>query len=632
MRRSLPLLMLLSVPAQAHAAPLAETPITRLDDALALCTQSAGLGGVITSGAGKFGAGGSARFFTPTPQGFKAGEKLKLTKSLGGCPAAATRADGAAIVATPAAPAPGRFALAYAVRPPGGAWGAPQTIPVTGQGTVQRVAVAINDAGQPLLLWLEAHVAGQSLTYTVRAQINGVVQTLADTGASVAPDLRAGIAGSGEAVVLWDSLRNRRELVQAAGAPPGGAFGPAQTVGEASALATPALAVADDGHALAVVPQLDSLDVAERAPGGQFGPLTSIAPAADRTAIASAAALDAGGAAAVAWVGYGDGQAGVITRPAGGTFGLSRILQAATKPAGDPFYDSEAYFLPSAEAGELAIRGNPSVALTPGGPQVTWKRDDQVRVASGTTIQTFGGGLRTPSALAQIPVAGGEPAVAWLEESRGSGIDDLHLAIAGGTTPARPTPRLTVGAPVRRKLAPGESLTLHVRCSAACALRATTATGGDGTLTLGHAGRGQVDISSQTRTLAPTRTRRVRVTFRYGAPGTAHPRTKTVAVRLTGVPLPPTPRIRQLTATRDGGDVTVRWRVDHPTAYAGYFVSGGATATSAPLASADGGRVTRTRRTFSARLRGAAGVKVVVVHLRDDATGRTRRATTGVVP
>ena len=261
---------------------------------------------------------------------------------------------------------------------------------------------------------------------------------------------------------------------------------------------------------------------------------------------------------------------------------------------------------------------------------MAFKHGDQVRVATGTTIQTFGGGLRTPIALAQIPT--GDPAVAWQEESHGSVVDDLHLAIAGGTAPAKPAPKLTVGAPVRRRLAPGESLTLHVRCNAACDLRATTATGGDGTLSLRTAGAGEIDITSQTRTLAPAHTSRIEVTFRYGRSRHGAPEDQDRRRQAHRRPAP-----AHAAHPAAEGDAQRRRRDGHvagrpPDLLRGLLRERRRHGPSTPLVSADGGRMTNARRSFSVRLRGAAGVEVVVVHMRDDATGRTRRAATGVVP
>ena len=74
---------------------------------------------------------------------------------------------------------------------------------------------------------------------------------------------------------------------------------------------------------------------------------------------------------------------------------------------------------------------------------------------------------------------------------------------------------------------------------------------------------------------APKRLGPVRVRLTYGAPNAQHPRSRTVTLRLRRAPAPPIPRVTDVTAVRQGGNVVVRWRTTRAmTGYLAAAVSG----------------------------------------------------------
>src|SRR6185436_14904986 len=108
-------------------------------------------------------------------------------------------------------------------------------------------------------------------------------------------------------------------------------------------------------------------------------------------------------------------------------------------------------------------------------------------------------------------------------------------AVEGAASaPAALTPDVTVLAPRKRSLRPAEALRLPVRCSAACDLRAWLP--GDQPsydVTAGSAGAGTVElrIGPRGNGIAPSNGRPLKLRLRFGAPGSATTREKTISVR-----------------------------------------------------------------------------------------------------
>ena len=111
---------------------------------------------------------------------------------------------------------------------------------------------------------------------------------------------------------------------------------------------------------------------------------------------------------------------------------------------------------------------------------------------------------------------------------------------------------------------------LPIRCSAACDVRATLADRPpelDVTATLTAAGTARAASSTPAADpVAPANGKPLKVTLRYGPPGTRAPLTKTVRLKLKRLPAPPLPHLLNVRVARDGKDLIVRWEIDGPAA------------------------------------------------------------------
>ena len=163
------------------------------------------------------------------------------------------------------------------------------------------------------------------------------------------PDrVEVGIAGNGEAFVLIAApVTDRppmRVAVQVAIGAPGAAFA-LVPVGEARWRSRPALAVGPDGRALVTSTDGRSVLAVERPPGGAFGAPVAVGPAGgDLVGVVTSAALDASGAAVVAWRGVLQGGVWMIDPPRRRDVHAGRdgVAPLATRRDVDPFYFTEA--------------------------------------------------------------------------------------------------------------------------------------------------------------------------------------------------------------------------------------------------------------------------------------------------
>jgi len=215
-------------------------------------------------------------------------------------------------------------------RPPGGAFGIPQPIPVEGA----HPQLAVDPAGDALVLVRHPGGVGKPIRAIFRPAGGafGAPQTLAggQTGEPhVALDRRGG------AVALW----SRGVHVEAAFAPRGGRFGKARFVGRGD---IPQLAANPRGDALVVwrvdISPKSRVHAAFRPAGGRFGRPQTIsgADAGEETQ----AALDRHGDGLAIWRrrgrNGGDNRVEAAFRPADGRFGrpqtLSRRAAGASRP------------------------------------------------------------------------------------------------------------------------------------------------------------------------------------------------------------------------------------------------------------------------------------------------------------
>lgn len=172
-----------------------------------------------------------------------------------------------------------------------------------------------------------------------------------DTGEAVLPS--AGVDATGAVTVVWhQSSFTAQPRIMAVTRPAGGEWSAAQAISaEGAAVAEvpspavfdPALAVAPDGHAIAVWRYRDGggyvVEAAVRPPGGPWGAPQVISRAARRYD-APVVTMDADGDAVAAWVRHGQTGMSVeaVSRPAGGGWSAPVTISAAgatevTRPA-----------------------------------------------------------------------------------------------------------------------------------------------------------------------------------------------------------------------------------------------------------------------------------------------------------
>ncbi len=648
MRRGLAVAALaLILPATARAAPFGELP-SRLPRDGVSCLQATGEPGTLAHNEGlDRGFPSSTTLLRADATGLRPGAALPAAP-YGSCNQLALRPNGTGVAAWFFADEPGESGIRVALRETG-TWSAPAELAGDAEGVaVDSIAVGVSDAGAAVVATLADTARGLVVTATRRAPGGGLGAT--ETIMSV-PDfagtteLRAGVTAAGETVVAWSfrARQNAPRQLWATYATQGGAF---QAPVRLGAPRGPfALAVGDGGQAVVAFTADKRMRVASREPGAGFGVAQPVGVADDPLRVSPAAAVRADGAAIVGWVNFLDGAARAVTRntapaPFGGQLNLARrisfgfdraLLDESINPEfrdGDFDFDNQFELVGATFAGERALLAwtamtrrdgvfatAPSVAaLAPGG--------------GATEIHALGAGLRDVYSVAPLVTADGMGAAAWVEEgppgnsSATIGKSSLHLAVEGAASAAEPpAPRLRVGAPEQRVLRADDALVLPVTCSAACEVRVSTAEGVfDATrdLTLRRAGTDTVRLARESRPIARLDGKPVPVYVRWGAPGTAHPRSRTVMVRLRRPPSPPAPRIEGVRARRAGDDVVVTWRTDraadHKDFHAYATAERGGDALRVAVAVGSG-------RRFRARIRDVADARFATV------LGDIRRAT-----
>jgi len=530
----------LLAPASAAAAGFGALPALPVEPA-GRCLRATGAPGELV----RWRAGG-AELVQATSTGFGATTRVPLGDVLG-CPSAAGSPSGAGVLAA----AVNLDDVGIALRDPGGSWTRVRRIPMAEIHDVESLATAVSDRGDALVVWSEGQEVGDGLGARIRAVRRTAGGRL---GAPVplsrlhayhagAPTVSAGMQADGTAIVLWTQdnpdLRYRK-LAFVAVAPPGRPFGRAQRL-SGRVERTPALAVAPDGRALAVVPETHRTAVLERPPGGVFARV-AVLGAADVLYDRPAVALRPGGAAIVAWADFDTDRIFAIRRDQPGRFGRAQPLGPIPED-----YFAAALALEFGEApGDLGGRAVRAVFAGDGRPVVTWGAVHTLgsltwAAASVATrsAQTLSGPLRNADSIAPVILAGGTAAVAWSDVAPGGG-SLLHLAPeGGGNAPRPPPPRVETGRITQLK----HRLSVTVRCSAACDVRASVPGGSEGAGALSKAGTTRLQIDTEDDPIEVPASGRVPIQFLSGATGDRHPRMRTLRVRLRAIALPHVQRL-----------------------------------------------------------------------------------------
>src|SRR5262249_44391387 len=145
----------LPAPAAASAATFGELPFTTLPGGVS-CVRATGAPGQLVT-------------WAPTGARLERAPSAGLTRdaapALGraGCPAVATRPDGAGVAA-----APTHGAIGLALRDPGGDWKAAPSIPLEKDGVASDVEVAVAPSGEAVVAWSEFDRQGASVVRVAR--------------------------------------------------------------------------------------------------------------------------------------------------------------------------------------------------------------------------------------------------------------------------------------------------------------------------------------------------------------------------------------------------------------------------------------------------------------------------------
>ena len=543
--------------------------------------------------------------------------------------AAVAGGGGATVVAGAAQGRDNSSRLRAVVRRPDGRWGAPALlgrVPAPGQGPV---AAAVSARGDVLVAWVET--TGTTLRSSGRGRIMAARKVSGGKfGAAeeISPRRPLGRGGqlllavgsdvTGAATVVWarpapDRARySNLSAVETRSAAPGARFGAVERIARrAQDVAGLQLETAPDGRALVAYSANQAVTVVERAPGGgRFRPLARFGGGLRNEASEPAIAMRADGGAVIAWrsggfgrgaggvraavrVGPGDlGSAATVDRPRDGGTSSGSFLAFGDLPFAP--IDEQNLGLSAA----LGADGRSVLAWTAPRTLAFGDRPLGPRAAVGTLAggfgrpATLGCPCRATNGVVALIDAGARPGVAWtdnISDSRfGPGRDlaagggRLHLAHPGRPTmPAVPPPRLHLAAPRPQRLHSGQPARVGARCSGPCDLRALVpgARGGRpravGSAALERAGRTTFAVRPPfDKNLAPPRPGRVPVVVRAYAPNTSSFSTARVAVRLSRLPAPPTPRPRDVRARREGQSIVVTWRTRRPARKVSFVVDG----------------------------------------------------------
>jgi hypothetical protein len=577
----------LLVPASASAAPFGELPFQSLSRG-AGCMRATGMPGEIVSWTPI-----GARMLHATPAGFTAPTMLNLGTPRG-CPVAAAQPNGAGVVAVATA-----GAISVVLREPGASWAAPATLAVPEEADVEGLATAVSERGDAVVIWNELTFDRRGISTRVRVAKRlagaafGAPQTLTSSDAPpFGSAVGVGVAADGTAIAgfmhVIGSERTFRSVADVAIAAPGAPFGAGQRL-TSTAFSGFALKVSADGRALAAFGDGGRVRIAERAPGGAFGPAQTVG-----TGLAPqlTVALGSGAEAVVAWrdqiangityarradaSGFGP-PIELVPDFAGGYDESGEFLGGGTIDAGvgDPI-------LPSEQDGtdlRAAIAAGGRVVLTWGDDRsrgaIDWRATHVATVDTVDRVDTqvLSGPLRDAGSISPVLLENGTAAVVWGDNRSTDG--RAHLAIEGAAAAPPPALEVRVGKPERTVLRRGQPLVLPVTCSAACDIRAD-ARGLSASASLTRAGTVRLQFLGE-KSAAPLHAARVPITVLSGPAGSREATTQVVRPRLRRIPDPPMPRIAGLTAIRDGSAVVVTWNTTHSARDADFLVSPQAT-------------------------------------------------------
>jgi len=557
------------------------------------------------------------------------------------CPAVAGHANGSAVVAVLR-----KGGVHVTVREPGAGFAAPETLPLSESAELVDLAAAASPRGEAVVAVLLTE-AGRARVIAFRRAPGGRFGAAENVAAWPAGDafelgVAAGADGAGRVTLAWSrDATSISSALEVASAAPGAAFGAPSRVGTAQD-GDPSLAVAPDGRALlAFESGQTGVTVVEREPGAaEFGPPVSMLGAGAWGPIALS--LEDGGGAAVAWradaLNTHNGVR-VVTRPGAGAFGAPRDAVPGSRERGDGLlaFGSEAPPQDTPQLAAAIVGANVVLgwanSLGDGGTGVAQAATGAL--AGGPFARTaVGGPVRPAISLAPLALADGRAALAWADDA--VELDDfptgqgrLHLAVAGAPPAVdAPPPVLTVPRLKRQRRYIDDALVLPLRCAAACDVRAVAHAGRvPGLQVASRAAAGPLTLRVNGFELLRNRPAHVRVTLRWGAPGSRASATRTVRVPIRMLHSPPLPAPVGVRARRSGDDVIVTWRASFASRH-GVFLVSALRGHAEPLAVRGVGA--RGRRTFRLTLHDAAKATRVIVSAEGFSDQKSRQQTVEV--
>ncbi|AEG92391.1 DUF7151 family protein [Ramlibacter tataouinensis] len=220
-------------------------------------------------------------------------------------PRVAVNAQGQAVAVWVEVVPMGGYRIRASHRPAGGAWSTPVDAGASGAWMIKRPAVAMDPAGNAMVLFSHFDSTGDQLyaaRYTAGMGWSPAVSLASGVTTS---DPQIGMDAGGNAVAAWHVSDGSRTVVRASRHTMAGGWAPEVDISNpapASAVGQPRLVVAEDGGAvLAWAQEGGGVYLRRYAPATGWNP-TLLQPTSRATSGDLALALDAAGRPAVAWV------------------------------------------------------------------------------------------------------------------------------------------------------------------------------------------------------------------------------------------------------------------------------------------------------------------------------------------
>lgn len=672
----------LALPANGHAA--LTRPASR--GGVATCLRQTGAAGVVAL-LGPLGRRSSAiDVVAETPGGLGLAGRVSLGVS-NGCGRVAVSDTGAAVAAAITTSAGLRVPIRAALRPAGGAWGAPVTLGRTSPDASVAVAAHGDDR---IVAWAQISDEApnrprQARILAARATAGGRFRVQALTGWHALArfggvELAASLDDAGMAYVASTrSVPNRSHIedlaqVEVVTAARGARFGVPDSVGSiVQSVNGLDITSAPGGDAMVVFDASDGVHVAERAAGGARFETRAKFFSEEEEVSEPAIALAPGGGAVVAWRSRVISGAGTppgafvvaaVRRGPGGFDAPRRVARTPSASGSGGFY----IFAFSGTQGPPLDQDNGRLraAIAPDGRLIlAWldpldAGDGDHPVAARSVLGSLGGAFRAPTrhgspcraanGVAALLRADRTPGLAWTDNetqpllsaappeqpvARGR----VHLDGPVGTGAAPAPPRITSLAARPHPLRFEEPLRVRVRCDRACDLRGFIPTRHGprafGTATAAEGKTVTLPIQPMVdRNVAGRRPGRVRVVVHACTRDGGSVTTAALRVPVTRRALPSIPTPLDVRAHRVERSLLVSWRVARPGAGLSFLIEARRLrSTSSGIRGAYRLVSGHGRTEFRARLRVPPGqpIRYVAVSTIEDAPPHRARTAVGRV-